>query len=446
MRRARGDAIRLALFLGATFAVFLALYRLSGAGLVPGDDRYEVQAIVPNAYALAKHADVRTAGVRVGEVTKTRSQGTATALMLRLDDDHAPVYRDGRVLVRAKSVAGETYLELQPGQPSAGAVPSGGVLPIDRAQEATQIDEILSILDDRRRRQLQRALDGLGGGLDGHGRDLNRMVEGSAALVREAAPVAQALAAERRHVATLVDAFGRVARALGDRTEAIRLFTRRSKRAAEAVAARDTQLKRTIDELPGFLRQSRATAGRLTGFATAATPVMGDLRRATSDLVAVADEMLPAAADGRRVVRALGRFAIAARPALRAIPAFSDAAYGVVGPLADTLRQANPLLAYLARYEDELAVYLAQIAAATEVKDGVGHVGRIMPIISKSALPGTLTAQEEKLLKALTDAGGGADTRGVNPYPKAGQAGAAKPFTGSYERLEPDPPYLPTGE
>lgn len=441
MKRVRGDAIRLALFLGASFAVFLGLFSMSGGDLVPGGDGYRMQAVLPNSYALAKHADVRQAGVPIGEVTAVREQGTATAVMLELDDDHAPVYRDGRVLVRSKSVAGESYLELDPGHPAAGAIADGGVLPIDRADAATQIDDVLSILDAPRRRQLQRALDGLGGGLDGHGDDLNRTFEGSSALVRHAAPVAQALAAERTHVASLVDSFGRVSRALGDRKDAIRLFVTRSKLAAEAVAARDDRLRSTVDELPGFLRQSRGTATRLKTFSVEATPVVRDLRLAAQDLVPAVDDLRPAAAAGRRAVRELGRFAVAARPALQALPAFSRVATNVVAPLSDSLRQLNPLVGYLGGYREELSVFLAQIAASTEATDTVGHLGRIMPVISRSALPGTLSTAEEQLLKSLTDAAGSADTRGYNAYPKPGEAGKAKPFSGSYPRLEAEPPY-----
>lgn len=445
MRRVRKDAIRLALFLSGSFAVFLVLFSLSGGNLVPGSEGYRVQAVVPNAYALATHADVRQAGVRIGEVVGVRAQGTAVALMLELDDEHRPVYRDGRVRVRSKSVAGETYLQLDPGHPAAGAIADGGMLPIDRADAATQIDDVLSVLDERRRRQLQEALDGLGGGLDGRGGDLNETFEGSSALIEEAVPVAQTLAEEHEHVASLVDSFGRVMRAMGDRSDAIRLFVRRSRIAAEAVAARDDELRSTIDELPPFLRQTRGTAARLGAFSIEATPVMRDLRLGVTELVPAVDDLRPAAAEGRRAVRELGRFAVAATPALRAIPSFADATAEVVPPLAGTLRQANPLLAYFAGYREELVVFLAQIAAATEATDTVGHVGRIMPVLSKSAVPGTLSPAEEELVDDLIEASGGEDTRGVNPYPKPGEAGRPIPFTGDYPRLEADPPYTGAG-
>lgn len=444
MTRARRDTIGLALFLGVCITVFLALVRLSGVR-PPGDDSYQVKAVVPDAVSLTRHADVRQAGVRIGEVTELRPHDAGTELRLRLDDSHAPVYRDARVLVRSKSVAGENYVELDPGGPSAGELADGAVLPIDRADEATQIDQILSVLDPERRRQLQRALAGLGGGLRGRGGDVNRLFEASAAFTEHDAPVARILARERRHVARLVDSLGEVSDALGERGDAIRTLVTRSKTAAEAVATRDDQLRRTISELPGFLAQSRRTATRLGGFSGRATPVIRDLRLAVGDLVPAVDDLRPAARSGRATVWELGRFATAARPALGEVPEFAAAATRVVPPLAGALREINPLVGYLAPYWRELSVFLAQIGAATEHTDVVGHVGRIVPIVSKSSVPGVLTHEQERLIKSITDASGNLETRGTNAYPAPGEAGESKPFTGPYQQLEAEPPYIRDG-
>jgi phospholipid/cholesterol/gamma-HCH transport system substrate-binding protein len=437
-----GAAIRLGLFLLACFGAFLFVYNLSGGRLVPGQHGYRVQAVVPNAYGLSKNADVREAGVRIGKVTATRNLGNTTALMLDLDHGHAPVYRDARVLVRTKSVAGENYIELDPGRPQAGAVPDGGRLTISRAQEATQLDQILSVLDPHRRRQLQHALEGLGGGLAGRGGDLNRLVESMSGAVRNGAAVSSTLAADRAQVADLVDSLGRVTRALGDRRDAIRIFVRQAKVTAEAVAARDTHLDRTLATLPGFLVQTKATAARLQGFSRQATPVVHDLRLAMQDLGPAADELRFAAPAGRRVVRELLPFARAVKAPVAQLGPFSRAATTSVPPLAATLREVNPLLAYLSPYWRELATMFAQIGAATKYTDTVGHLGRLAVMFGRGSLPGTLSLEQSKIVKQLEQvAGGGLDTLGVNAYPAPGEAGLSKAFTGSFPRLLAEPPY-----
>ena len=439
----RNSAIFLALFLAGALAVFLGLFTLSGGRLVPGQEGYRVEVIVPDALGLSKNADVRQAGVRIGKLVESRNLSGAGALLLELDEDHAPVYRDATVLVRTKSVAGENYVELDPGDPQAGAVPDGGRLAIDRAKEATQLDEVLSVLSPRRRRQLQHALAGLGGGLENRGGDLNRLLESGSATVDSAAPTVGTLAVEREHVAGLVDSLGRVTRSLGDRREAIGVLVRQAKVAAEAVAARDERLDRSLAALPGFLTQTRATSARLRRFSVAATPVVRDLRLATQDLGPAVEALRSAAPAGRRVVRELQPFARAMKAPVAELRPFSTAATAAVPPLAATLREVNPLLGYLSPYWRELSTMFAQIGAATKYTDSVGHLGRLAIMLSRASLPGTLPLDQSRLVDRLTQLAGG-NPLGVNAYPAPGEAGLSKSFSGDYPRLqrEPDRPLV----
>jgi phospholipid/cholesterol/gamma-HCH transport system substrate-binding protein len=424
----RATAVRLGLFLLACFGVFLYLYHLSGGALIPGQKGYRVQAIVPDALGMAQNADVRQDGVRVGRVVDSRNLGRTTALMLELSDSHKPIYRDGTVLIRTKSVAGENYVELNPGHPQAGAIPDGGTLPLSHTEEATQIDDVLSVLSPARRRQLQRALTGLGAGLANHGSDLNQLFEATSAAVTDGGAVTATLAAQKQHLASLVDAVGRVTQALGDRRDAIRIFVRASNDAATAVAARDTELSRTLAELPGFLVQTRTTAGRLRGFSVTATPVVHDLRLALRDLTPAVEDLNAAAPAGERVTRELTPFARALRSPVAALGPFSRATANVVPGLATTLRQANPLLGYLSPFAVELPTVFGQIGAATKYTDTIGHLGRLAIMFGTESLPGKLSV-------------GSSGTFGVNAYPGTGQAGESTPPAGPYPQLQPDPPY-----
>jgi phospholipid/cholesterol/gamma-HCH transport system substrate-binding protein len=437
-RSQRVQAVYLLIFLAVCFAISSYYFHLAGTNIIPGDEPYRVQAVVPTAVSLAPAGDVKQAGVSIGRVSKIADRGDATLLELELDDEHSPVYRDAQVLIRAKSIAGENYVEVTPGTPKAGNVPSGAVLPNSSTKEATQIDELFSVFDDARRRDLQRALTGLGSGLRNGGKDLNRTLEAASTLATDADPAFQTLAKESDHVAGLVDSFGRVTRALGERRDGIRRLTLQAKAAAEAVATRDTQLKAFLDELPGFLRQARATSTRLTGFSNDATPVMRDLRLATEDLVPTVRDLLPAARDGQGMVAELGRFSRAAVPAIDKLAPFSKKASTFVPPLAAFLRQGNPMFAYLAPYFREIGTFFANDAASFQHTDALGHLARIVLPISRSNAAGAFTPEQEKTLQRLS---GSLDTRGSNPYPSPGQAGGSGSYTGTYPRLEQDAPY-----
>jgi phospholipid/cholesterol/gamma-HCH transport system substrate-binding protein len=431
-------AVYLAAFLLVCFAIAAYFFKLAGTNIIPASSKYNVQAVVPTAVSLAKAADVREAGVNIGRVGNIGGHGDQTVLQLKIDRKYAPIYRDARVYVRAKSVAGENFIELDPGHKSAGAVADGGVLPISHAEEATQIDQIFSIFDKARRRDVQLSLKGLSAALPNNGRDLNRTLEAASAVPAYGGPAMSVLGHDREHVAGLVDSFGRVARALGDRADAIRLFTRQTKVAAQAVAARDSSLRAMLDQLPPFLRQAQSTGAKLTTFSSDAAPVVRDLRLAVNDLVPTVQDLLPAARGGQGMTRELARFAVAATPTFEQLAPFSRTAPKLTVPLAAFLRQGNPFFAYMAPYAKEVATFFALPAATFQPTDATGHVARIILPLSRSNLAGALTDQQSRELQQLS---GPLDTRGNNAYPAPGHAGNPGPYSGSFPRLEPDPPY-----
>ena len=429
------------LFVFTSIGALLYLLHLVGFGVTPGQDHYRVKATVPTAVSLAQNADIRQAGVVIGQIKAVeRGPKTTTVLDLEIDSEHAPVYRDATLLVRAKSIAEENYLELNPGSPRAGKVAEGGMLPPDRSLEAFQNDDVFSIFDRLRRRDLRRAVGGLRPGL-GHGRDLNRTIESSRAFADDASPFARTLAQDRRRVGRLVDSFGRVTSALGERRDSIQTLTRQAKVTAEAVAARDRYLRSTLEQLPSFLAQTRQTSDRLGGFATSATPVMRDLRVAGERLTPTVRELGPAARAGRKTVTQLDRFSRASGPALRRLRPFSRAASELVPPLSGTLREVNPVLAYLDPYWRELSTWFATQGSHTQNKDEVGNTARVLLPISRSNFPGVVPPELEDFVdKLATDAG--ADSRGSNPFLAPGEAGNSKrSFSGTYPKLQREPPY-----
>lgn len=440
----RAQAAVLVTFLATCAAVFLALWRFAGGDVDPFDDPYRVQAVVPSAVALATHADVRQAGVRIGKVARIADRGTTAVLELEIDGDHRPVYRDARVLVRTKTLSGENYVALDPGAPAAGTVPHGGALTLANAGQAVQLDEVLSTLDRQRRRALQQVLDGLGGALRGRGgADLNRTVAGTADLLREGRTVTQTLATDREAVAGLVDDVGRLMRAIGQRGDDVRMLARRGRLLAGAVAARDDDLRTTLRALPGFLAQVRRTTPALGAFSSAATPVVGDLADATRELVPAVRQLEPAVVRTRRAVRALDGFARRAMPLARRLGPFARAAVRIARPLEGVLRDVNPLLAHLVPYAREVGSFMSTQRAQNEVVDALGHYARVIPLVSKSNLFGLLTPEQEAAYQALVRSGvlQVLDTRGRNAYPAPGTAFEPKPTDGSYERVRRDAPY-----
>jgi phospholipid/cholesterol/gamma-HCH transport system substrate-binding protein len=429
----------LALVAVGVAGVALALVQLGGQNVIPWKHYYSVRAAVPTADNLDPYADVTEAGVDIGMVTGiTRGPGPFSTLHLRLAQQYGPIYRDATLLIRSKSVAEEKYVQLDPGHPTAGAIPQNGLLPASHALTPVEFDDVMSILNSQRRLQLDRFLAGLGPGLNG-GANLNRTLESSANLVGDASPLTQVLAQDRAQVASLIDSFDSVSSALGARADAIRTLTVAAKTTAEAVAARDQRLGATLDALPSFLRQSRITSGRLINFSRLATPVMGELAVAAQELTPAVRDLGPAASEGQHTVTELDAFARAALPTVSRLRPFSRAGQGLVPPLAAILRQLNPLISYLSRYSLDINRFFGIFSGVTEHTDQVGHVARPLIPISRSYLAGIVPASVQKLLQKYS---GQLDVRGFNPYPAPDTAADPSQFKGSYPRLYPDPPYI----
>ena len=290
---------------------------------------------------------------------------------------------------------------------------------------------------------MQRLLDVLGTGLGGRGPQLGELLGGTADVVDNAVPVTDVLAADRAQVASLVDDFGTVTASLGERSAAIRQLVGAALTASSAVARRDADLSTTLRVLPGFIARSAVTIRRLGGFSQTATPVVRELASAASSLVPVVRVLQPAAVQGRAVLAELTPFARVTSTVATQLRATAPAATALLRPLESTLRQANPLLAYLEPYSLDLATFFPSMDAPVHFRDGEGGYARIAIMFSNNLLAGFPPAAQQ-VLKVLERAGLATviAQRRLNAYPRPREAEAPKPFTGSYPRIQQDPPYM----
>ena len=100
---------------------------LNFGGSVPlQPEGYRVTASFPEATQLAQEADVRIAGVRVGRVKKKEADEATglTEAEIEIDARYAPLPKDTNAILRQKTLLGETYVELAPGEGRAGTCPT----------------------------------------------------------------------------------------------------------------------------------------------------------------------------------------------------------------------------------------------------------------------------------------------------------------------------------
>ena len=136
------------IFLGAFVLVSLGLLlwlaqSISALGRKPGK-HYEVH--LDQAAGLVQDNAVKIAGVKVGEIAEiaVEPDGKGARLILRVDDD-VEIHQDAVALVRAKSLLGEKYLQIEPGRAESPLLADGAE--IVNIRTTFEIDQVLNALE-----------------------------------------------------------------------------------------------------------------------------------------------------------------------------------------------------------------------------------------------------------------------------------------------------------
>ena len=438
--RRRGDLVQLLAFCVVVGAILVGLLRASGQEPFVRHGA-EVQAIVPSAQSLSPGSEVRVGGVKVGRVARVGRRDGDAVLLLRLNDDAPPVFRDATVDVRLRTVVGESFVALRTGSAKTGALPDGGTLGPAQAIPNTQLDQVLSVFSPRIRQALRNDIQTAGLALTDRGRDLYRTLDGVSASADAAAPVVAEMARQRHQLAAITRSLGSLGTALGRRAEEIRTLARRAGPAFAGFAEHRAAVLRLLGALPPALRAIDGTTGRLERFGTRATPVLHDVRIAVDRLRPALASLQPTATATGRALGALDRFAPTGTKLFAQLAPFSRAVTRTVPPLERALAQVNPVVRYLSPYTREVGGFFGSLGSMAAVSDSLGHLGRMSEVVSASTVA-TLTPEVVKLYDELKRLGNLDETtgpHGFNYYPAPGEEADPKPFKGTYTRLLPDP-------
>lgn len=436
-----GKAFGIGVFVAFTLLLFAVLFKGAG-GHLRVHQPYSATVVMPDAFQLVQNADVRWGGVKIGQVTKIQSRGTAAVVKVEINKQYAPLYRDATTLLRTKTLVGENYLEINPGHPRAGELPRGSAIPVEQAGEAVQLDEILSALDAPTRRAIERNLDGLGAGVAGRSAELNRLLAAARPTVADGLTVMQAVRTQREGFAQLVQDTGAVTRAVAERAQDLQTLARSAKSTAEAVAARDEALGQTLAQLPDTLRQTRTSVGRLRTFSQRATPVVADLETGFTRLRPVLADLPRAAASSRTMFTQLDPFLKVADPLLTRLRSFTGALTPTVPALDGLLRQVQPMATFLKPYSRDAGAFFAANGAMLSYRDAFGGAARIFNTIDADSYAG-FTPELRKAVDRLQALGAIAvenfPRKGRNAYPAPNAIGTPAPFDGSYPRVQARP-------
>ncbi len=354
------------------FGLLLFLWLAFGGPVPLGSEGYRIKVPFEEATQLAVESDVRISGVPVGKV-KSVDLGTGenddrAVATLELESEHAPVPENTRATLRQKTLLGETYVELSPGEAGEGTVPEGGELPVAQVSESVQLDEIFRLFDDRTRVAFQTWMQDQARSVEGgRGLDLNAALGNLDPFAEETNDVLRVLDSQRLATRRLVRDTGTVFDALSERRGQLRGLIENTNAVFQTTAARDAELAETFTILPTFLEESRLTLERLNRFAADTDPLVTQLRPAARELSPTLVDLGDAAPGLRRFFDGLGPVIEASRRGLPAIERLlSDDLPPLLGEVDPFFRQLNSILEVVADYRREVTSLLGNATAATQ--------------------------------------------------------------------------------
>ncbi|HWE12760.1 MAG TPA: MlaD family protein [Solirubrobacteraceae bacterium] len=376
-----GKLLTMVLFTLSCIGLLLFLW-LSFGGTIPFNPQgYELRVSFPNAAQLATQADVRIAGVSVGKVISKSldPQGNRTIATIQMDNKFAPVRRDTRAILRTKTILGETYVQLTPGNPNSPPLPDGALLPRGQVIKAVQLDQIFNALDPRTRQAFRTWQQQLAVAVKGNGQNLSDVFGNLPTFAADATDLLQVLDIQHTAVVNLVRNGGTVFNALSANQAALRSLITTGEQTFATTAANNKAIAATFHVFPTFLNESKATMARLQSFSLDTDPLI-------KELVPVATNLKPTLADVRALSPSLRSFFVHLGPLITVsktgLPAYRDVINGTTPLLASLgpfLEQLNPIVTWLSLHQQLISDFISNLPtslAATTTSfsgNGVGH-------------------------------------------------------------------------
>lgn len=362
-----GRIAAMVVFTLTCFGLLLFLW-LSFGGAVPlKPKRYEVRASVPEATTLAQEADVRMAGVNVGKVKKKELQKRGRTLVtLDIDQAYAPIPQDSKLILRQKTLLGETYVEITPGSQGAKKLPDGGLLKDTQVEPTVELDEIFRAFDPETRRAFQawvkQSAQSIQGGTTAQ--DLNDALGNLSGFAEDGAGVLEVLDRHERELHQLVKNTGVVFAALNAREGELRQLITNSDNVFSATASRDEALAETFRIFPTFLDESKATMARLQRFSNDTHPLVTDLKPVARDLGPTARDLGALAPHLERLFRDLPELIRVSHTNLPKAAEILRGAEPVFEGLHVFLQELNPIISFANWDQEILAGFLTNGAIA----------------------------------------------------------------------------------
>ena len=389
----------IAVFAASCVLILVYLWTSFGGPIPLKPKSYRVSADFPEASNLTLNADVRVSGVTVGHVVaKNAAPDGTTHTVLELEPRYAPLPADARAMLRQKTIVGEIYVDLTPGDPSGPKLPEGGSIPRTQIAPSVELDEIFRAFDPKTRAAFERWFQSQASGLRGRGRDLNDAIGNTPAFAQDTTRLLRILNSQEGAVQQVVRNTGEVFDALSERRGQLRGAITNWNTVLHTTAQRNKEIEGTFRALPTFAREGSAAMVRLAAFARRNNSTITQLRGAARQLGPTVQEVDALSPDLNALLQGIGPLVDASQQGLPASRRFLDEVRGVIGAFPPVLTQLNPFFGYVGMHKSDFAAFIANVTAATQpssVPAGVDHAVHYLRAMTPLG-PGAISQYPER--------------------------------------------------
>ncbi len=353
------------------FGILLFLWITFGGPTPFKAKPYEIEIPFNEATQLAQQSDVRISGVSVGKVQDIvlAPNGRQALAKVDIDDKYGPIPKDTRAILRTKTLLGETYVELTPGDRNAPVLPDGGTLAEAQIAESVQLDEIFRTFNASTRAAFQTWQQEAAVAIEGQGASLSYAFGELEPAFTQFDRLFRVLDSQRLAVKQIFRNGATSLQALRGRQGELASLIQSSNTVFSTAAARSRQIEALFRAFPTFQDESRLTVERLKTFAIDADPVM-------KQLVPVAEQLSPTLVALSKFAPPAKRFFEGLEPVIDRAPTgfaaarklFRDQFPPLLRAADPFLRNLNPFITGLGLYKHELAATIANVSVIANAK------------------------------------------------------------------------------
>jgi phospholipid/cholesterol/gamma-HCH transport system substrate-binding protein len=329
---------------------------------------YRFSVEFSNATELGTQDDVEIAGVTIGHVLKVspdRRTGLTKAV-LEIDDRYAPRPANTRATLRAKSLLGETIVELSPGNAKGPKLTDGARLPQGQVAPTVSLDQILDVLDPKTRAAFQTWMQDGGMALTNRGEDFNAALSQLTPFATNVNTVLDILNRDSGATSSLLSHGATVLSAIAAQPKQLQALVDNSNTVFSTTARRSSELSAAVRAFPAFLTTAQSAVARLKGFSDDAQPLIDTLNTAAPRFSSALERLAVIAPGLKTVLTDLGPLTAASGGGVPALQRFLNGSVPFLGRATPYLGTVVPIINYLGRYREELAAFFANVSSATE--------------------------------------------------------------------------------